>query len=180
MRALETALRDVKRHRDALRGSAGPILSELRLEKPSWVANDDPFLLLAPGKLRSFAEWASTAKDVWAQVDRLSPQSRRALEEAVNSHFDGLAGTAPPAEQNLSSTPLLRQAIEVIQSQPEELSANIFGLSFYDLEDLKAWFEHLIVFSTSYVVRVAEVEEEQRRDEIRSTTRAILGKEALP
>ena len=119
LRAVETVLQQAKSDRDALAGET-PFLLGLWESRPSWVTYPHPFVLLGPGRLRELGLWAIGAQTVWQDVDRLSAQSRRALEEAYIAERDGASSD--------DATQLLRQVGHVMREKPSELDVNLFDL----------------------------------------------------
>lgn len=167
LRTLKSAIRDANAHLDALRGDAVQLLEAVRSTKPPRLLYPEAFLLLAPGVLRAYAEWARDAGSLWLRIDQLSLQSRRALEEATLAFRE--IGTSD-VQNHSGDTPLLREVISVLRERPPELGLNLFDFSSYDFDELSQWFDTLARFSSAYVVRVSEVEDEMRREKARSAT----------
>jgi len=158
VRRLTAELDNIRTHLGALRGEALSVLDALRATKPPLVKQLEPFLLLAPGTLNSYAAWSRSASRVWAKIDQLSAQSRRALEEACHSHAHDDVPTAP-REDGEANTPLFQETISLLRAKPSELAVNVFDLRTGDLEQLGHWFDQLSQLSYSYVMHVWQIED---------------------
>jgi hypothetical protein len=90
--------------------------------------NRDDFLLIAPGLLLDIYEWSCRAAASWSQMEKLSPQARRNLEEvclqAMKMH---------ESEPNESWTPFVAEILQIIEKNLHMLkpSFSIFHLSSY-------------------------------------------------
>ena len=115
-----------------------------------WLQDEDAILLLGPGQLNEYAEWASQAISVWEEGSRLSTRAR-CPEGLPNREADG---TAPEPQ-----SPLVRNTIAVISGGPQQLAShNLFEISTEQLRELRNWFQRLSGIATEYVVCVEELE----------------------
>ena len=148
--ALETALTQARRYRDAFRPAAS-VLGDIRAKSPTWI-NADPFLLLAPGQLSQYTKWANRAAEVWSRVDALSGTARLTLEQTISE------GVREP-----NPIQLVSDVIEIFEDRPSQLETlNLFDLRTAHFEQLHSWFADLAIAAMRYVANVYQIEEHER------------------
>jgi hypothetical protein len=148
--ALETALTQAKKYRDAFRPAAS-VLGDIRAKSPAWI-NADPFLLLAPGQLNQYTKWAQRAAEVWSKVDALSGAARLTLEQTISE------GVREP-----NPIQLVSDVIEVFEDRPSQLEElNLFDLRTAHFEQLHSWFADLTVAAMRYMASVYQIEVNER------------------
>jgi hypothetical protein len=166
MAALESALAQIRKHRDALRPAAS-LLTDVRTYSPSWLCTD-PFLLLGPGQMKEYQAWATHANGIWQQIDRLSGPARLALEQAYNTNVNQPLVPAPVV-------PLVTDVLKIASTRPSELADhNLFELRAEHFQELAEWFGRLSQVASDYIARISDIEESELRLQQLTNTREAI------
>ena len=104
-------------------------------------------------RFRADQQWATTAEAFLADVEKLSGDSRRVLEEVARLQ----AGAS-------TDTPLLIRARELLSSRPSGVQGNIFEMPRAELSHLQTWVDFVLdIGIQQYLTIAAHSAELQKR-----------------
>lgn len=145
---LHELLSQAQNNQAKLRKSMDPIVEFMhKIEVPDWI-NEHKFffepldktarnsIIKRPETLIKLKEWAERAAKVWREVDLLSRDSRRVFEEACQAYLTKAQPDENPDTPEISFTPLVREAAQVITEKPPFIEVNLFEVNSDKLQSL--------------------------------------------
>jgi hypothetical protein len=119
---------------------------------PLWYHSYLPEQWDAAASLQTDKQWATEAEALLLDVEKLSADNRRALEEAARLQ-DG----------SITETPLVLRTREVLGKQPVAVRRNLFEIHRSELAQLRSWIDFVIGIGTGDYRELAQLSEELQK-----------------
>src|SRR5262245_25185724 len=94
---------------------------------------------------RADRDWAAHARAFLFDLQKLSPDSRRVLEEGAHLN-----------QESATETPLLGRARQLLSTKPSSIRTNLFELSTEELNQLEAWIDFVLGMGIHQYMTFAE------------------------